>query len=110
MDIDAAVDEILANQKVRRSAPVAERPIVQSEPRANQGLKRRIRSVVRAAIVKYDGIAYVDEVNTITNRVYKRLVRPALAQAWREGAEAGGEAVAACCGCVAPIPDNPYES
>lgn len=111
-DIEQAVDAIILAQKVRRSTPNPEIPVEVSVPLPRvRGLKRRIRSVL---LDRDDDIGldiHPDDVNTLTNRLYKGIVRPALARAWKQGAEAGSDAVSACCGCSGgALPDNPYES
>jgi hypothetical protein len=111
-EIEQAVDEILANQRTRRSTPNPPIPVKVNVPLPRiLGLKRRIRAAIRESIVEYGSVAFDDEVNSLTNRLYKGLVRPSLARAWKDGAEAGSEAVSACCGCSGgELPPNPYES
>jgi len=102
--IDAAVDRILAAPKPRR----AERAEVKVKRPRPSGLKSKIRRTIRDRDDALSLDIHPDDVNAITNALW-RLVRPALARAWADGAECGAEAVAACCGCVAPLPPNPYE-
>lgn len=111
-EIEQAVDEILANRRrPRRSTPNPPVPVEVKIPLVSvRGLKRRIRKVLLDRDDDLGLDLHPDDVNALTNRLYKGLVRPALARAWKQGAEAGSEAVSACCGCSGgDLPDNPYE-
>jgi len=104
-----AADRILSGATKRKVQPRPEPDPVFDVETKRPGVKRAIRKAVDRGMVEVFGPpVLIDDVNTITNRVFKRAVRPLLAQVFADGVEAGRDDLAACCGCSGSGVHNPY--
>lgn len=106
---EQAADQIITERgALKPKAYVAPEPKVAppAAPHPLAGIKRSIRDILRTPNPMHSS----DETNTITNRLYKGIVRPALARAYVLGFEAASEVAADCCGCnTYSDQTNPYD-
>lgn len=113
VDYDALADQILAKTRAPlKSKARGPKPRKVPQKRHERALhKRTLRQVIHDAVGEVSGGVHDDEVNVITNRIWKRAARPAMARAFAEGVEIGRDDVAQCCGCSGSNVDitNPYD-
>lgn len=102
-------DQIIEKRGAAKLKPPPEpRPPAPKPPHPLAGLKRSVRDALRALPWF---VLHQDAVNATTNRIYKGIMRPALAKAYVLGFEAATETAGNCCGCntYSDDPINPYD-
>lgn len=111
---DRAADQILAtrpNPKLKRFAP---RPVSLERRTPKRG---NAKKALRRAVDNKSYLVWGDTTRELRSNardladdLWEEFVRPALAAAYADGAEAGADNLAACCGCSGDGPiTNPYD-
>lgn len=111
---DRAANQILAtraNPKLKR--PLRKPPVrLERRKPKRSSVKKALRSALWSESLVYgESVSDLrDNVNRLTNVIWKTVMRPALAAAYADGAEAGADNLAECCGCSGSGPIiNPYD-